>query len=134
MATDPHAILRSKVPDLSRDFIDRLSTGEAWQMVYSLTRAPKTKPKPKCTICFTGFAGTEELSLRGLAEAKGFTVVSSVVKNLSILCTGLTPGPMKLDRAKAQDTIILSPLELEDYLANLPNGPLSIENEPPAKS
>lgn len=121
MSTDPHLILYTKAPHLTRDFVDKLSTREAWQMVYALPRG-KPRPKPKNPVCFTGFAGTEHEPLAKLAQERGFMVVGSVTKNLAILVTGLTPGPKKIETARQQqDTRIMTAEEFLAYCNSLPS-------------
>jgi DNA ligase (NAD+) len=112
MTVDPHAILRSKAPHLTREFIDGLSTRDAWKLVYTLPKISKPKVV-KLTVCFTGFAGDEAAPLRALAEKNGYTVVQSVVNDLTILCTGATPGPVKLSKAGEQGSRILSAAEFK---------------------
>jgi NAD-dependent DNA ligase len=113
MKADPYQILMSKAKHLTREQIERLTVREAWELIYSLP--PEHRPKDvRLTICFTGFAGPEEEPLIKLAEQNGLHVVQSVVKDLSMLCCGETPGPKKLEKAKAQGTRILLETQFRD--------------------
>jgi len=107
MKPDPHQILLAKAKHLTREQVESLSVRDAWDLVYSLPK--ERKPLDKATtVCFTGFSGPEETLLIEIANQNGFRVVQSVVKNLTILCCGPTPGPMKIEKAKAQGTRLIS--------------------------
>lgn len=114
MRPNPHQILLSKAKHLSREQIESLSDRQAWDLVYALNPPKEHKPIDNTpTVCFTGFAGPEEAPLLDIANNRGFRVVQSVVKNLSILCCGPTPGPMKIQKAKLQGTRIISEHEFK---------------------
>ena len=110
-------ILRSKT-ELSDEEIEVLSDAEAWSIVYSL-KSSKPEAKQKAQICFTGFSPFEKETLSEAAEQKGFKVVKSVTKKLSFLCTGDDPGPVKLEKARAQGATILS---ADEFLRMLDTG------------
>ena len=112
MRPDPHQILLSKAKHLSREQIESLSVRQAWDLVYALPKEHKPVDNIP-TVCFTGFAGAEDAPLLDIAKQRGFRVVQSVVKNLSILCCGPTPGPMKIQKAKTQGTRIISEHEFK---------------------
>lgn len=59
-------------------------------------------------VCFTGFDVDEKQKLFDIAMAKGFQVVGSVTVKLDFLVIGLTPGPMKISKAKEHKVKILT--------------------------
>ena len=58
-------------------------------------------------VCFTGFSTADKERLGGMAKAAGIAVKSSVTTHLRFLCHGAKAGPKKLEKAKAQGTVIL---------------------------
>ena len=56
---------------------------------------------------FTGFSTADKERLGGMAKAAGIAVKSSVTTHLRFLCHGAKAGPKKLEKAKAQGTVIL---------------------------
>jgi NAD-dependent DNA ligase len=106
-APDPHQILLSKAKHLTREYVENLTDKQAWELVYTI----KTPAKPKETgpvVCFTGFSGEEEAPLKLLAQEHGFKVTEKVIKSLTHLVTGLTPGPKKMEEAAKLKCKILS--------------------------
>lgn len=112
---DPHQILISKAKDLSRDYIEGLSDGDAWALVYKLQPLPKPK-SVQSVICFTGFTEAEKAPLRELAKSHGYKVVDKVVKSLTHLVKGLTPGEKKIQDATELKCNILTADEFERLL------------------
>lgn len=58
-------------------------------------------------VCFTGFSTADKERLGDMAKAAGIAVKSSVTTHLRFLCHGAKAGPKKLEKAKAQGTVIL---------------------------
>jgi hypothetical protein len=110
-------ILLSKSP-FSKEQISLMTEGEGWSWVYAHKAPAKQKHHE---ICFTGFPDSEKGLLSQLAIDAGYMVVGSVTRNLSILCTGPSPGPMKLEKAsKQRDTT--ATLTLEQFKQMLKTG------------
>ncbi len=63
-------------------------------------------------ICFTGFDADTKRRLTELAKEKEITIRVGVTKDLSFLCCGKSPGPVKLKKAREVGAIILSGKEL----------------------
>lgn|GEM_PF-857575 len=111
------AILKSKT-NLSYEQISKLTDSEGWNIIYSL-HTPKVPERNE--ICFTGFTPDEKEVLWELATKVGFQVVQSVTKHLAFLCIGETPGPIKIQKAKKQNVIIVN---LEQFHKLLETGEL----------
>jgi NAD-dependent DNA ligase len=106
-----HQILKSKT-NLTENEISLLSEAEGWNIVYSLN-----KPKEKLQeVCFTGFTPNDREILEKLAEKYDFSVVKSITKHLSILCVGENAGPTKIEKAKMQNTNILTEKEFKSLV------------------
>ena len=97
-------ILKSKT-NLTDEQIAKLSDSEGWRIIYSQHHPQMPK---RNEICFTGFTPEEKEGLWNIANEAGFQIVNSVTVHLSILCVGETPGPVKLDKAKKQNSLILN--------------------------
>lgn len=74
-------------------------------------------------ICFTGFRPDEKERLWDIADNADMRVVQSVTKKLKFLCVGEDPGPVKLEKAKAQKVIIISEQQFLNMLktGEIPN-------------
>ena len=105
-------ILRSKSP-FSGQEISQMAETDGWQWVYK-NKAPKNG---KCReICFTGFPDSEKSDLAKLGTEAGLVVVGSVTRNLSFLCKGQNPGPVKLRKATSQGVLIVTLDQLKQIL------------------
>jgi NAD-dependent DNA ligase len=67
-------------------------------------------------ICFTGFPAKERAELEAKAAAFGMWVKSSVTVNLDLLCTGEKAGSVKMQKAEAQGTCLLTVDEFLDLV------------------
>ncbi len=122
MATERVArILRAK-GKFSEEQIRALTDREAWAWVYS-EHPPKTKEKLD-QICFTGFDQTVRAALEARAREAHLEVVKSITKSLRYLCTGPNAGPSKLEKAKEQHVVLMSPEQFENMIET---GELPIE-------
>ena len=96
--------MKSKGAPYSLEELEPISDQEYWSWIYA-HRRPKKQSVPE--IYLTGFTPVEKEKLCGLAEALGFRVRTWVNQNLTILCVGDDPGPVKLEQAKAQNVTIM---------------------------
>ena len=114
MATERVArILRAK-GQFSEEQIQALTDQEAWAWIYS-QRPPKTKEKLD-QICFTGFDQTARAALEERAREAHLEVVKSVTKSLRYLCAGPNAGPSKLEKAKKQHVVLMSPEQFDTMI------------------
>lgn len=60
------------------------------------------------TICFTGFSKNKKCELTDIAKSRGYVVSKDVTKGLSFLCCGENAGPSKINKAKQNNSILLS--------------------------
>lgn len=67
-------------------------------------------------VCFTGFSAADKARLSGIAAANGVIVVKGVTVGLHYLCCGANAGPAKLEKARAQGTLVLSEAEFANLL------------------
>jgi len=105
-------ILKSK-SDFTDKEIESISDAEGWKWIYA-NRPPKNDPdKNKPQICFTGFRPAAKKELVKKAGINDLKIVKSVTKKLDFLCIGDNAGPKKIEKAKKQGVIIITPLELE---------------------
>lgn len=98
--------------DLSLDQIAAMSDREAWGWLYSHF-PPKTKRHQKHKknaqqICFTGFSAVDRKRLEDEAERAHWEVVKTVTHSLRYLVAGSNAGPTKLQKARAQEVILLN--------------------------
>jgi len=112
----PTRILLSK-SDLSREEIEKLSDGEAWELIYSIK--PKRVRDTRPQICFTGFGSSKKQELADIAGHASMKVVSSVTQNLRYLCGDENSGPKKREKAAALGAVFLSE---EQFLNMLETG------------
>lgn len=111
---------------LSDEEIAKISDHEGWKLIYQADAHKRPVPK-RNEICFTGFVPEEKIELQTKALECGFDVVGSVTVHLAILVTGPEPGPVKLEKAKKQNTRIL---DLDQFNNLIETGELPIiENE-----
>lgn len=96
-------ILLSKT-DMSAEKIAPLTDTEAWNIIYSLRKAPDLRLE----VCFTGFGASKKRELEGLATTKNFKVVTAVTKHLAFLVGGENAGPAKLAKAAEQGVQVLT--------------------------
>lgn len=106
-------ILHSKSP-FSEQEIAQMTDAEGWRWVYGHNPPPKEK---KFEICFTGFNNSEKACLFQLANDAGFAAVTSVTKNLGMLCTGPYPGPTKLEKAGQKNVPVVNLEQFKHFLA-----------------
>jgi len=114
-------ILLSKSP-FSQEQISGMTEAEGWKWVYTNKAPVKEK---HFEVCFTGFSDSEKGSLSQLAIDAGFMVVTAVTRNLSVLCTGPSPGPAKLEKASKQGVSVLT---LEQFKHFLETGEVPLSN------
>lgn len=107
-------ILRSKT-DLSEAEIAELDDRAGWAIIYT-TKSKRAAPDPRTEVCFTGFSPSDKTTLMNLAQDAGMHVAKSVTKNLRILCAGANAGSKKLEKARAQDVMVLSEAEFRRLL------------------
>ncbi|WP_199637245.1 BRCT domain-containing protein [Serratia sp. PAMC26656] len=69
------------------------------------------------TICFTGFSKNKKSELTNIALSLGYSVSKDVTKGLDYLCCGDSAGPSKINKAKQNNSALLS--EVDFY--NLPD-------------
>ena len=100
-------ILLSRSP-FSQEQISLMTEAEGWQWVYTNNAPAKAN---HFEICFTGFSDSEKGLVSQIAIDAGFVVVGYVTRNLSILCTGPNPGPIKLEKASKQHATMIMTLE-----------------------
>jgi|TARA_B100000315_G_scaffold228850_1_gene237982 NAD-dependent DNA ligase len=95
--------------DLTVDEIAAMSDREAWRWLYSHF-PPKTHRHKKNAqqICFTGFSISERKQLENEAEEAHLEIVKSVTKSLRYLVTGPNAGPIKLEKARQQEVVIMN--------------------------
>jgi NAD-dependent DNA ligase len=105
-------ILLSKSP-FSKEQIALMTEAEGWKWVYANKGPAKEKG---VEVCFTGFDDDEKESVHQVGVDAGFTVVGSVTRNLSILCTGPNPGPAKLEKAAEQGVTVLTWEQFKHFL------------------
>lgn len=112
--------------DLTAEQISKMSDKEAWHWLYSHF-PPKSKRYNKNVqqICFTGFSSSERKQLEREAEEAHLEVVKSVTKSLRYLIIGPNAGPAKIEKAKAQEVVILNKDQFHNMLET---GELPIES------
>jgi NAD-dependent DNA ligase len=108
---DPKKILLSKSLHFTPDEIERMTIAQAWKAVYAEEASRSRFRDLRPTICFTGFTAPEKVLLESIAGEKGMRTVQSVSLSLKFLCTGSNAGPVKVETAKRQGTLILSEVE-----------------------
>ena len=86
---------------------------DGWRWVYA-TKTPKKRNRLE--VCFTGFSESEKSDLARLATEAELVVVGSVTRNLSFLCTGQNPGPVKIEKATNQGVLIVTLDQLKQIL------------------
>ncbi|WP_024911009.1 BRCT domain-containing protein [Chania multitudinisentens] len=60
------------------------------------------------TICFTGFDKVKKNELIDIAKLNGFIVRADITKDLNYLCCGNNAGPSKINKAKNNNSILLT--------------------------
>ncbi len=102
---------------LTVDEIAAMSDREAWRWLYSHF-PPKTNRHNKNAqeICFTGFSTTERKQLENEAGEAHLEVVKSVTKSLRYLVTGPNAGPVKLEKAKQQEVVLMNVEQFHNML------------------
>jgi NAD-dependent DNA ligase len=93
--------------------ISVMTDAEGWRWVYA-NKAPVKGQHFE--ICFTGFSDAEKASACRLAITAGLAVVTSVTRNLSMLCVGPNPGPAKLEKASRQSLSIVTFEQFKQFL------------------
>lgn len=63
------------------------------------------------TICFTGFNKNKKSELTNIALSRGYLVSKDVIKGLDYLCCGDNAGPSKINKAKLNNSILLSEVD-----------------------
>ena len=100
-------ILRAKFT-LTPLEISEMTEAEGWALVYSNVARPGSRTRKQLEICFTGFSADEKEKLMAIAVAKQIKPVGNVTKNLLMLVAGENAGPAKLQKAREQDTPIVT--------------------------
>lgn len=95
-----------KTTNMPIEAIKQLSDNEAWTIIYSKRR--RVKKQKAIEICFTGFRNTEKSVLVDIARTHNFKVVSGVTLNLTYLCCGESPGPLKIQLAEEKNCKFLN--------------------------
>lgn len=76
----------------------------------SISPPPKAPPQSHhlLDVCFTGFKSEDKKRLKEMAQSAGMIVRSSVTRSLTFLCCGYNAGPIKIEKARAQNVIALN--------------------------
>ncbi|MBW8782716.1 MAG: hypothetical protein JF599_12645 [Verrucomicrobia bacterium] len=108
---DPKKILISKSLHFTPEEIERMTVAQAWKAVYAEEASRSRFKDLRPTVCFTGFTAPEKVLLESVASEKGMRTVHGVTQTLKFLCTGPNAGPVKVETARQQGTLILSEIE-----------------------
>ncbi|MFZ0885003.1 MAG: BRCT domain-containing protein [Candidatus Acidiferrales bacterium] len=93
--------------------ISVMTDAEGWRWVYANKAPVKGK---HFEICFTGFSDADKASVCRLAITAGLSVVTTVTRNLSMLCVGPNPGPAKLENASKQGVCVVTLGQFKQFL------------------